>query len=194
MAGTPRRLARSAGTDIADSLPPLHAPRAQRWTAPGGGTHKGPAASPIGALQRRGPGVRMVIGARALALSADKHNESTRRTRSRGRWPATSFRGRSARRRQTRSAAARPQDAAVYGRCSRSSARMLMNLSKRQHLPRRGLAGRNRPNSPLGRLFRSCNPERTGGLLLASRAGLILDSASGARASRPVCGSPIRSR
>jgi len=178
MAGKPRRLARSAGTDIADSLPPPHAPAHNAGQRRGKQAYRACGEAPTGAPQRRGPGVRVVIGARALAFTGDKHSQYARRTRYRGRCSATPFMERSTRRRHSRSAAARSQDAAVYGRCSRPPPGTLMNLSKRQHLPRRGLLERSRPNSPFGHLFRSYNLERTGGLLLASKGGLILDSAS----------------
>ncbi len=149
MAGKPKQLARSAGTDIADSLPPPHAPAHNAGQRRGKQAYRACGEAPTGAPQRRGPGVRVVIGARALALSANKHNECARRIRCRGSRSAIPFRGRSTRRRQSRSAAARSQDAAVYGRCSRPPPGTLMSLSKRQHLPRRGLAGHTAPTRPL---------------------------------------------
>jgi hypothetical protein len=141
-------------------------------------------AAPTGAPQRRGPGVDCYPSPGPRLFSADKHNESASRTRHRAGGQQHPLRGRSSRRRQSRSAAARSQDAAVYGWCSRPPAGTLMNLSKRQHLRAGAPAGHTPPQSSLEHLSRSSSLGRKGGPLLASRAGLTLDSASELESSR----------
>ena len=134
-------------------VPPIrshpHAPRAQRWTAPGGSRHIEPAAKPPQAHRIAGGPGSSGIGARALAfyLAASITNAPAPPAIGGGR-SATSFRERSARRRQTRSAAARPQDAAVYGRRSRPPTGTLMNLSMRPPLRATASPGTPRPNPP----------------------------------------------
>ena len=81
-------------------------------------------------------------------LLGRKHNDAPAPPPIGGGRSAISFRERSARRRQTRSAAARPQDAAVYGRRSRPPAGTLMNLSMRPPLRATASPGTPRPNPP----------------------------------------------
>ena len=79
--------------------------------------------APTGAPQRRGPGVDW-YRARALALSADNHNETGHPVRHQDdlqRYPS----GEISPPASLHSAAARPRETAVYGRRSRPSRRML---------------------------------------------------------------------
>ena len=74
-------IARAADPYVDPAAPALKEPKLHSYPLPaaldsaGGGRHKGPAASPTGAPQRRGPGVEW-CRARALALSAGKDNET----------------------------------------------------------------------------------------------------------------------
>lgn len=177
MAGKPTRLARSAGTDIADSLPPPHAPAHNAGQRRGKQAYRACGEAPTGAPQRRGPGIRVVIGARALAFAADQHNECAHRTRYRGQVANNTLQG------KISAPAPNPlggSEAAGRGRLrpvQPASVRDAHELSKLQWLPRRCLTD-NTPQLAHGCLH-SYNSGRAGGLPLASRGGLILDSASG---------------
>ena len=156
----------------------LHAPRGtgQRRGEAG---YKGPAASPHRRTATPGARGQSGIGTRALALCAVKDNERDHRHHVRGR-SATASGEISTRRRQTRSAAARPpRKAAVYGRPSRPSHRMIRISSKRWRSRRLG-ATTPAPPQPRPRILPGFYPARpSGGLLLPSTGGLILDSAPG---------------
>ena len=103
-------------------VPPIrshpHAPRAQRWTAPGGSRHIGPAAKPPQAHRNAGGPGSDWYRSPGPRFYADKHSETASA-------PGSGSRSRSIkpahRRHRSRSAAARPQEAAVYGRRSRPS-------------------------------------------------------------------------
>ncbi len=175
-ADRPARRPHSPGSETADRK--LAPTLPQHWTAPGEAGIKEPAAKPLRRTATPGARGRVVSEPGPSLYRADKHIESVRHGRAGADGHKHAIKEISTRRRQPRSAAARPQDAAVDGGAGCLPGRDA-DVSIEAATPcGLGLT----PSAPLRltsqNFFAPYTVVRASGLLLASNSGLILDSAS----------------
>ena len=176
-------------------VPPIrshpHAPRAQRWTAPGGSRHIGPAAKPPQAHRNAGGPGSEWYRSPGPRFYADKHSETAS-------VPGSGSRSRSITPGETCSPTPSiplgGSEAAGGGRLrpaqpalSIMDAHDLINGTALAHCAARYASAAAHPHSNTSS---TTTVERTveGGLLLASKAGLNLDSASGCARFAPASG------